>query len=98
MNHVAKIIEVVGTSDASVEDAIKGAITRAAKTLDNLQWFEVTEVRGQIQDQTIERFQVLLKIGFVIVVVYLVSLVPYPRQTVYRFVLSMCVAAIVDSL
>lgn len=64
MNHVAKVIEVVGTSDASVEDAIKGAITRAAKTLDNLQWFEVTEVRGQIQDQTIERFQVMLKIGF----------------------------------
>lgn len=64
MNHIAKIIEVVGTSEVSIEDAIQGAISRAAKTLDNLQWFQVTEVRGAISDQAFARYQVMLKIGF----------------------------------
>ena len=64
MNHVAKIIEGVGTSDTSIEDAIQGAVGRAAKTLDNLQWFQVTEVRGAISGQKIDRYQVMLKIGF----------------------------------
>lgn len=64
MNHVAKIIEVVGTSSVSVEDAIQTAIARAAKTLDNLQWFQVTEVRGAISEQKVDRYQVMLKIGF----------------------------------
>lgn len=64
MNHVAKIIEVVGTSNESIEDAIKTAISRASKTLDNLQWFQVTEVRGAISEQKIDRYQVMLKIGF----------------------------------
>ena len=54
MNQVAK----------SIEDAIQGAITRAAKTLNNLQWFQVTEVRGAISDQKLDRYQVMLKIGF----------------------------------
>ena len=64
MNQVAKIIEVVGTSPESIEDAIQGAITRAAKTLNNLQWFQVTEGRGAISDQKLDRYQVMLKIGF----------------------------------
>jgi len=64
MHQVSKIIEVVGTSQTGIEDAIRGAITRAAKTIDHLQWFEVTEVRGHIQNQAIDRFQVSLKIGF----------------------------------
>jgi dodecin len=64
MNHIAKVIEVVGTSDSSLEDAIRGAIARAAKTVDNLQWFEVKEVRGALDGGNIERFQVMLKIGF----------------------------------
>lgn len=63
-NSVAKIIEVVGTSEVSVEDAIKGAIAKAAETLDNLQWFQVVETRGHIADQKVDRFQVLLKIAF----------------------------------
>lgn len=63
-NHVAKIIEVVGTSETSIEDAITGAIDKAAQTLDNLQWFEVIETRGNIADQKIERYQVVLKIAF----------------------------------
>jgi flavin-binding protein dodecin len=64
VNHVAKIIEVVGTSSVSVEDAIQTAIARAAKTLDNLQWFQVTEVRGAISEQKVDSYQVMLKIGF----------------------------------
>lgn len=63
-NNVAKIIEVVGTSDVSIDDAIKGAVEKAAKTLDNLQWFKVMETRGNIADQKVERFQVVLKIAF----------------------------------
>jgi len=65
MNNVAKIIEVVGTSETGIEDAIKGAVARASKTVDNLQWFEVTEIRGALNGGgAIERFQVMLKIGF----------------------------------
>ena len=64
MNHVAKVIEVIGTSETSVEDAIQGAISRASETIEGLQWFQVTELRGAISDQTIDRYQVMLKIGF----------------------------------
>jgi len=64
MNHVAKVIEVVGTSDRSLEDAIRGAIARASETLENLQWFHVTEIRGALDGDQIQRFQVMLKIGF----------------------------------
>jgi len=64
MSHVAKVIEVVGTSEVSVEDAIHGAIARTAETVHNLQWFHVTELRGAIVDQKVDRYQVILKIGF----------------------------------
>ena len=64
MNHVAKIVEVVGTSDSSREDAMQGSISRASETTQGLQWFQVTELRGAISDQKIERYQVMLKIGF----------------------------------
>jgi flavin-binding protein dodecin len=63
-NHVAKIIEIVGTSETSVEDAIQGAIARAAKTLDNLQWFEVIETRGFVAEGKVGRYQVVLKVAF----------------------------------
>ena len=63
-HHVAKIIEVVGTSETGVEDAITAAVARAAKKLDNLQWFQVTEIRGAIDGDKVERFQVMMKIGF----------------------------------
>jgi dodecin len=64
MHQVAKIIEVVGTSPSGIEDAIKTAVARASKTVDNLQWFEVTEVRGALNGGTVDRYQVMLKIGF----------------------------------
>jgi dodecin len=64
MNNVAKIVEVVGTSDQGLEDAIRSAIARTSKTVENLQWFEVREIRGALDGANIERFQVILKIGF----------------------------------
>ena len=64
MQHAAKIVEIVGTSDKSIEDAISGAIDRAAKTLRHLQWFQVMETRGSIKDQKVERYQVVLRIAF----------------------------------
>lgn len=64
MNHVAKVIEVVGTSDTTLEDAISGAIERAAESVDHMRWFQVTELRGHIKDQKVDRYQVMLKIGF----------------------------------
>lgn len=64
MGDVAKVIEVVGTSETGIEDAIRGAISRASKTIDNLQWFHVTEIRGALDGEKVDRFQVMLKIGF----------------------------------
>lgn len=62
--HVAKVIEVVGTSDVSIEDAIKAGIHEAAGESDHLQWFQVLETRGSIAGQKIERFQVILKLAY----------------------------------
>lgn len=64
MNNVSKVIEVIGTSTEGLEDAIRGAISRASETVENLQWFEVTEIRGALDGAKVERFQVMLKIGF----------------------------------
>lgn len=63
-NNVAKVIEIIGTSETGIEDAIRGAIARASETLENLQWFQVTEIRGALEGANIERFQVMLKVGF----------------------------------
>jgi flavin-binding protein dodecin len=60
---VYSVSEIVGASTDSVDDAIKVAIARASKTLHNLDWFEVTDMRGRIEDGTC-RFQVTLKVGF----------------------------------
>lgn len=62
-NHVYKQIELVGSSSQSSDDAIKQAIARASETLRNLDWFEVTEVRGHIKDGKVAHWQVGLKIG-----------------------------------
>ena len=58
------LIELVGVSNTSVEDAIQNAISRANQTLKNLDWFEVNETRGLIQDGKVNQFQVKLKVGF----------------------------------
>ncbi len=62
--HVYKSIEITGSSRTSVEDAINGAIARASKTLHNLRWFQVNEVRGAIEGNRVGHWQVTMKVGF----------------------------------
>jgi flavin-binding protein dodecin len=63
-DHVYKIIEVVGSSEAGIDDAIRNAVSKASKTLNHLDWFEVVETRGHIANGKVAHFQVALKIGF----------------------------------
>ncbi len=63
-DHSYRVIEVVGTSSSSQDDAIRGAVEKAAKTVHNLDWFEVMGTRGHIVDGRVAHFQVQLKIGF----------------------------------
>ncbi len=62
--HTYKIVEIVGSSMDSIDDAIRSAITQASATLRNLEWFEVVQTRGHIVDGKVGHFQVHLKIGF----------------------------------
>lgn len=55
--------EVVGTSKVGVDEAIRNAVRRLSKTVDHLDWFEVTQVRGYIRDGAVDHFQVTLKVG-----------------------------------
>ena len=64
MDHVYKSIEITGSSTKTVEDAINGAIAKAAKTLHNLRWFQVSEVRGAIENNKVAYWQVTMKVGF----------------------------------
>lgn len=64
-HHVGKVTEVVGTSPTSIEDAINTALERTSKTVKNLQWFHVSEIRGALtEDGQVERYQVMMRIGF----------------------------------
>ncbi|GAB3213219.1 dodecin [Marinactinospora thermotolerans] len=62
--HTYRVTEIVGTSPEGVEKAIRNGIARASSTLRGLDWFEVTELRGHIENGEIAHFQVGLKIGF----------------------------------
>ena len=61
---VYAVTDIVGSSPVSVEDAIKGAIAKASQSLEHLNWFEVIETRGHIEDGKVAHYQVALKIGF----------------------------------
>lgn len=63
-NHVYKLLELTGSSTTTIEDAVQNAIGKAAKTVHNMQWFQVTETRGHIKDGKVAYWQVTLKIGF----------------------------------
>ena len=63
-DHIYRVTELVGSSTTSVDDAIRGAVSRAAKTLHNLDWFEATNIRGHIENNELSHFQVTLKVGF----------------------------------
>jgi flavin-binding protein dodecin len=63
-DHVYKVIEIVGSSQTSIEEAINTGIAQANKTIRNMDWFEVVQTRGHIESGKVGHFQVTLKIGF----------------------------------
>ncbi|HET7398752.1 MAG TPA: dodecin [Intrasporangium sp.] len=64
MAHTYGITEIVGTSEGSIDEAIKSAVARASKTMRNLDWFEVTNIRGHLDGGALAHVQVTLKLGF----------------------------------
>jgi dodecin len=63
-DHVYKLVELVGSSNVSTDEAIRNAIETSAKTLRHIDWFEVLETRGHVVDGKVAHFQVTLKVGF----------------------------------
>jgi flavin-binding protein dodecin len=63
-DHVYKSVELTGSSTTGTDDAVKNAIARASKTLHNLRWFEVTQVRGHLENGKIAHWQVTVKVNF----------------------------------
>lgn len=64
MDHVYRVTEIVGSSSNSLDEAIRNGIGRATSTLRNVDWFEVTEIRGAVQEDRVNYFQVGMKVGF----------------------------------
>ena len=62
--HVYKKVEIVGSSPKSIEDAIESAISKAADSLNHVEWFEVVETRGHVENGKVAHYQVVLKVGF----------------------------------
>jgi len=62
--HVYKILELVGSSEKSIDDALANAIARASKTIRDMTWFEVVQTRGHIENGTVGHYQVTLRVGF----------------------------------
>lgn len=63
-DHVYKILELVGSSDKSIEAAVENAVSRASKTVREMKWFEVVQTRGHIEDGKVRHYQVTLRVGF----------------------------------
>jgi flavin-binding protein dodecin len=63
-DHVYKIIELVGSSEKGIEEAVQNAITRASKTVREMKWFEVVQTRGHIENGSVRHYQVTLRVGF----------------------------------
>jgi flavin-binding protein dodecin len=63
-NHVYKTLELTGSSPTGIEDAVNTAIAKAAATVRNMQWFEVVQTRGHIEDGKVAHWQVTIKVGF----------------------------------
>ena len=62
--HVYKMLELTGSSTTSIEDAVKNAIAKAAKTVRRMQWFQVLETRGHIDEGAVSHWKVTVKVGF----------------------------------
>ncbi len=65
-DHTYKLINLVGTSATGIEDAVNHALDRAGKTIKNMRWFQVEEIRGEVDQNRVSHWQVTLKIGFTI--------------------------------
>jgi hypothetical protein len=63
-DHTYRLTDIVGTSPDGIDAAIRNALRRAGQTLRHLDWFEVTEIRGQLQDNEVAHYQVSMKVGF----------------------------------
>ncbi len=63
-DNVYKMIDVVGSSKISIEDAIEGAINRASDSVNHVEWFKIDEVRGHVENGKVGHYQVVLKLGF----------------------------------
>ncbi|HMQ32668.1 MAG TPA: dodecin family protein [Chloroflexaceae bacterium] len=64
--HVYKVVELVGSSRSTIEDAVQNALTKAGESLRHMRWFEVTETRGYIEEGRVAYWQVTIKLGFTI--------------------------------
>ncbi|SEN05480.1 hypothetical protein SAMN05192556_105229 [Halomonas caseinilytica] len=64
MNHTYKHIELTGSSDKGIEDAIQSALTKASESLHGMRWFEVIDTRGHIEHGRVAHWQVTIKVGF----------------------------------
>src|SRR5207237_5972019 len=62
--HIYKILELVGSSEKGIEDAIQNAISRASKTVREMKWFEVVQTRGHVENGSVRHYQVILRVGF----------------------------------
>ena len=65
-DHVYKLVELVGSSEKSIEDAIQKAIARASETVREIRWFEVLQTRGHVENGAVRHYQVTLRVGFTI--------------------------------
>ena len=63
-SHIYRVVEIVGSSSGSIEDAVQAAVSRACQTLRNVRWFEIVETRGHVHDGRVAHYQVRLKVGF----------------------------------
>jgi dodecin len=63
-DHTYRLSEIVGTSSESVQHAVRNGLRRASQTIRNLDWFEVTQIRGTVVDGEVGYFQVAMKVGF----------------------------------
>ncbi len=63
-NHVYKSLELTGSSSNNIEDAVSNAVSKASETVHNLRWFEVTDIRGEIENKAVAYWQITMKVGF----------------------------------
>lgn len=63
-DHIYKSLELTGSSTSNIEDAVTNAISRASKTIHNLKWFQINEIRGHIENNSVAHWQITMKVGF----------------------------------